>query len=535
MPDFRRIYKYAEENTAWYAGGLFITLALLVFLQTYYSGLAILSVVIGIGFAVLTVFRPLWTLAFLSVYLPFESFILKFIPDDIYIFARYFSELLIYALLAVVIWKRVTGEIKKVTTPIGLSFVLFLIVVLASAIVNFVSPTIAVLGLRQIIRFILVFFIVVYLRPPREYVAKLTAVLFLIVLFESGLGLLQAVVGEPLDILLLPSETRTFGEFTLTSGVAQTWESGSRVFATLGRYDRLGTFLAFFLIIATAMFYETEKKNKDRRSLIFLFLLGLPVLILTFSRSAWFGFLLGFLFIALWIKRDRKILIATVSIIVIIFSYLAYSGLMVRYLIDTPQQTLVERFFETFSYERWRSEYSGLGRLYWVVQTVTTVVPASPLFGFGPGQYGGGAVAALHNTRVYEKLSLPFGVYGTDGYIDNNWFSLWGETGTIGLAFYLWMYGALFYYFLNIYRRSKDDPFLRALSLGVASAMIAVALNAFLATFLEVRTLAFYLWLYCGFVVVLSQNRGHELRNSHEYTNNKVINCPSIKNIRNNL
>lgn len=37
--------------------------------------------------------------------------------------------------------------------------------------------------------------------------------------------------------------------------------------------------------------------------------------------------------------------------------------------------------------------------------------------------------------------------------------------------------------------------------------MLAVALNAFLATFLEVRTLAFYLWLYGGFIVVLGRQR----------------------------
>jgi O-antigen ligase len=260
--------------------------------------------------------------------------------------------------------------------------------------------------------------------------------------------------------------------------------------------------------LGAAFFYEYNKKNKkdeaDRKLALWLFLAGLPALVLTYSRSAWFGFLSSFLFIALWIKKDKRILVASISVAVLLFSYLLYSGLAVRYLIETPQQTVVERFFESFSYERWRGEYDGLGRLYWMVQTVTTVVPAAPLFGFGPGQYGGGAVAALNNTRVYEQLGLPFGVYGTDGYIDNNWFSLWGETGTIGLAFYLWMYLALFFFSLRLYRKSKDDSFVRAISLGFTAVMIAVALNAFLATFLETRTLAFYLWLYGGFVIALA-------------------------------
>lgn len=512
MPDFRRVYKHAEENTAWYAVGIFIVLAGLIALQTFYSGLTILSIVIGICFAVLTILRPLWTLAFVAVYLPFEPFILKFVPDEIYLFARYFSEVLIYFLCAVVVWRVASGQLKIKTTPINLPFVLFLVVAASSAVINFVEPSVAILGLRQIIRFILVFFVVVYLRPSRPFIQKLTLAMLAVVLFEAGLGIIQAVIGEPLDLLLLPSETRTFGEMVLTSGVAQTWESGTRVFATLGRYDRLGTFLAFFLIMASAILYEMRKGSDGVKKFVWTtVLVGLPALILTYSRSAWFGFLLGFLFIALWIKKDRRVLVASLSIIVLLISYLAYSGLAVRYLVDTPQQTAVERFFEAFSYERWRSEYYGLGRLYWIVQTVTTVVPASPLFGFGPGQFGGGAVAALGNTRVFEQLGLPFGVYGTDGYIDNNWFSLWGETGTLGLIFYLWMYFALFVFSLRVFRKSKDDPFVRALSLGFAAAMIAVALNAFLATFLEVRTLAFYLWLYGGFIISLSyENRARQ-------------------------
>ncbi|MFA6131763.1 MAG: O-antigen ligase family protein [Patescibacteria group bacterium] len=512
MPDFRGIYKNAEENTAWYAAGLFFLLAGLIALQSVYSGLTILSIVIGVCFVILTILRPLWTLAFVAVYLPFEPFVLKFVPDDIYVFARYFSEVLIYLLCAVVVWRAINGKLKIKSTPINLPFVLFLVVAISSAIINFVEPSIAILGLRQIIRFILIFFVVIYLRPDRSFVKKITLALLAVVLFEAGLGIVQAIIGEQLDLLLLPSETRTFGEMVLTSGVAQTWESGTRVFATLGRYDRLGTFLAFFLVIASAILYQMKKGSEIGKKFIWTtFVIGLPALVLTYSRSAWFGFLLGFLFIALWIKKDKKVLVASLSIVAILVGYLAYSGLMVSYLIDTPQQTIVERFYETFSYERWRGEYYGMGRLYWMVQTVTTVVPAAPLFGFGPGQYGGGAVAALNNTHVYEQLGLPFGVYGTDGYIDNNWFSLWGETGTLGLAFYIWMYLALFTYSLMAYRDTKNDPFLRALSLGFAAAMIAVALNAFLATFLEVRTLAFYLWLYGGFIVALSyENRARQ-------------------------
>jgi hypothetical protein len=504
MPDLRRIYQHAEEHMTAFVVALFVFLALLIFAQSFFSQPVVLAVVIGALALALAAYRPLAALAFLSVYLPLEPFLLTFVPDGAYVFARFLSEALIYVLVAVVVWKRFVGKMTPHPTPIGLPFVLFVVIAVSSTIINFVPPTVALLGLRQMLRFILVFFIVVHVSPSRTYVRRLTFAMFTIVLFEAGLGLTQAVVGEPLDLLLLPSETRTLGDFVLTPGVVQTWEPGTRVFATLGRYDRLGTFLTFFLLLGAAFLYES-KDRRDVRRFWWLFFLGVPALALTFSRSAWFGFLLGFFFMALLVKKDRRVLYATVACLGVLIGYLFYSGIAVGTLTDVPGQTVVERFFEAFSYERWRGEYEGLGRLFWIVQTVAVVVPAAPVFGFGPGQYGGGAAAALGNARAYDQLGLPFGVYGTDGYIDNNWFSLWGETGTLGLAFYLWMFLSLFVYTMRVYRSAKRDAFVRALSLGFAACMIAVALHAFLATFLEVRTLAFYLWLYGGFIVVLGK------------------------------
>jgi len=503
MVNLRAVYAHAEEHTTAYLFGLFALLTVCVVAQSLVSPFAIPALVIAVAFLIMSVRRPLWTLGFLAVWLPLESFALKFVPDDIYVFARYFSEGLVYLLCAIVLWRVISGNVKLRQTPIDLPIALFIVVLLASTIVNLVSPTVAVLGARQILRFILIFFVVVYLHPSRSFIRTMTAVMLAVLVVESGIGLLQPVVGEPLDQFLLPSEARTYGDLTLTAGVQQTWDYGSRIFATFGRYDRLGNFLYFFLLIAVGLLYEPSVR-KGRRELWWVFALGLPALLLTYSRASWFAFLLGFLFIGVWIKRDRRVLVAFLSFVIFVASYLAVSGLNVRFITEAPGQTLVERFYESFSYARWRGEYVGFGRVFWFVQTPLTVVPASPIFGFGPGQYGGGAVAALGNTIVYEKLGLPFGTFGTDGFIDNNWFSLWGETGTLGVAFYLWAYAALFVAAVRLYRRS-DDPFVRAVAIGYAAALLGVAFNAFTSLILETRTVAFYLWMYGGFIIVLTE------------------------------
>lgn len=481
-------------------GGFVLLALLLAFAVSPWKSLAAVVFLVVLAVAIA---RPGLIIAFLAVYTPFEPFLLKFVNDDLYLYARYFSEGLIYVLLASVAVRLLVRDKKFAATPIDIPFFFFLLVALTSIIVNAVPAVYGLLGVRQIVRFILLFFLTVYLDPDTAYIKRLTTWMLGIVAFEGVLGLLQSVVGGPLDRFLIPSERKFYESIQLTSGTEQFWSPGSRVFATLGRYDQLGTFLCFFFLLAIGLHYASRKKEERRRYLLPV-LVGAPALLLTLSRASWFGFALSFFLIGAILMKDWKVRFTYAGVVALAALYLAVTGLTVRYLIDYPEQTLTERFFEAFSYERWRGEYYGLGRLYWIVQTPLVVVRSSPLFGVGPGQYGGGAAAALGNTAVYERLNLPFGVYGTEGYIDNNWFSLWGETGTLGVLFYAWMLVALGRMALNVWRGSKD-PYVRGLALGYVGCVVAVAFQAFLATYFEVRTLALYLWLYGAFIYVLGR------------------------------
>jgi O-antigen ligase len=512
------IYKRTQEHMIFNFVALFVVLVFLIALQAIFSPALVLSGVFIACLVALTALRPHWALGLLAVYLPFESFILKFIPDDIYVFARYGSEVLIYLVAAVVIVRVLAGKRGYLSTRFDLPFLLFVGALVASALVNLVPPTIAILGLRQILRFMIVFFLVVQIAPSATFIKRLTWAMFGIVAFQALLGIFQAIIGEPLDAFLLSSEARNLGSISLTQGVEQFWDPGSRVFATLGRYDRLGNFLYFFLLIGSGFLF-TKELAKKITWLPWLFALAVPVLVLTYSRSSWFAFILGFLFIGLYLKKDRRVLAGLAAFLLFIFVVLGTSGLNVGLITEMPGQSLSERFYESFSYARWRGEYYGLGRVFWFVHTPLSVIPASPILGFGPGQFGGGAVSALHNTRVYEELGLPFGVFGTEGFIDNNWFSLWGEAGTLGMIFYLWLYVGLFVFSLRTARDAKD-PFTRALALGLCAVLIAIAFNAFTSTLLEIRTSAFYLWLYAGFVYVLGR-RGGGGGNSEQGTVNR--------------
>ncbi len=459
----------------------------------------VLAFFLGLALLVAVSARPLWMLAVLAVFIPIEPFALKFVPDELFVFAKYFSEVLIYLLLGSALLRQALSGERRSPTPLDLPFLLLVLVAVASAISNFSDPAVAILGTRQIIRFMLLFFAVALLAPPRAYLRRLVVALFALVALESLLGVLQAATLGAIDPFLLPSENRFYNSLALTGGTQQFWAPGQRVFATLGRYDQLGTFLCFFLLLLSGWMYEIRKGRWIRYA--FALFAGISfALVLTYSRASWFGFLLGFLYIAVRMKKDKRVLTAFLAAIALIAGYTFYSGVVVRSLTDLPEQTVLARLLEAFSYERWRGEYYGYGRVYWMLNTPLRIVTAAPVFGHGPGTYGGGAAAVLGSTEVYDRLGLPFGVYGTEGYIDNNWFSLWGEIGTLGLALYVWMFSLLFRSAHAAYRGSKD-PLMRGLALGYLGATIAFALQAFLGTYLEVRTISLYFWMFGAFIV----------------------------------
>lgn len=501
--NLRATFQKSDEYTRVAIVALFGSTLLAIISSIFFSPQIVFTILLGVIVIFASFFRPTLVLGFLLFYLPFEPFLLKWVGDGAYIYVKYGSELIIYLLVVCVIWKRISGQIRFKQSPLDIPFLLLVLLCIVSALVNWLPIMTAMLGIRQIIRFIFLFFITLNLDVSSRWIRNVLFGLFGVLALQVFLGYMQTLFGGTLDSFLLPSVVRTFGDIQVSGGTEQFWDPGQRIFGTLGRYDILGTFMAFFMLMLVSILYE-PKLVKYRKILSVLLAVSIPALALTYSRSAWFGFVLGFLFISLWAKKDKRVLIGAIVGVSIIVLYLTFSGLVVDRLLEVSGQNITERFFEAFSYERWRSEYYGLGRLYWIVQTIFAVIPSAPLFGHGPAMYGGGAVAALGDSSVYDSLGLPFGVYGTGGYIDNNWFSLWGEIGTIGLLSYLWMYGIVFWTGIKTWRKSQK-PFTRALSLAVAATTIAIALNAFLATFLEVRTLAPYLWVMAAIVILLSQ------------------------------
>ena len=246
---------------------LILCFLLLIALTSLSIGVGVFCVGISIYCAIR---KPKWLLLFLVAYIPFEPFLLKFVSQDFYVFARYGSEAIIYLLFVVLVFKKITYlKLPTINYQLLTIFAILLLISLLSLIINMVPLDVGVLGLRQIFRFILLFFVVLMISETGSRIKsgmtegafqrKFFGILFGIVLIQSILGIGQALTGGRLDEFLLPNDRKVIGSIQLTTGTKQFWEHGQRVFGTMGRYDQLGSFLAIMLLMIVAFLYEQKR------------------------------------------------------------------------------------------------------------------------------------------------------------------------------------------------------------------------------------------------------------------------------------
>jgi len=90
--------------------------------------------------------------------------------------------------------------------------------------------------------------------------------------------------------------------------------------------------------------------------------------------------------------------------------------------------------------------------------------------------------------------------WGTEA-IHNDFLNMWVSYGTLALLLYLWLYVAILRNFINSYRSSKNQ-FIRGLSVGLAAALIAYAVNAFYHNLMDTIPL---LWILAGFSLAVAK------------------------------
>jgi O-antigen ligase len=193
------------------------------------------------------------------------------------------------------------------------------------------------------------------------------------------------------------------------------------------------------------------------------------VIFFTFSRSAWLGLFIGLLVIFVVFKK--KLICAAPLVFLLLLN-------------DKIKTRLTVIFTGTY----WFS--SSLDGRLWAINNGLYLFEKYPLFGTGPGTYGG-KLALNYASPIYLE-----GIQ--NGYVplyftDNQWLQLLIQSGFFCTVIFVLFILAMFYYLLVRYNKTKN-----VLNLGILGAFVSFLVAGVFGNVLEFGAIAVPMGIILG-------------------------------------
>jgi len=465
----------------------------------YFSPQLALGVVLGLAAVLYFSNRIQHLLYFLVFYLPLEEFALKWVDYSIYPALRYGLELVIYATLFKVILEKLARNQKIVSSPIDLPLLLLAGLGLISTFLNGLPILAGVLGLRPLLRYAALFYLILNSNLSKESLPRFFRTILIIATLEVGIGLTQYFIGEPANLFLRPKDSLIADRLVNALSTSQDLFAGQKIFATLGRYNLLGGFLACVLLLLLA--YRMEKGSFSFNQKL---LLGgaLPAFLLTYSRLSWVGFLAGLLTL-LFIKKKSKIILG-LGLVGFALMMTFSSGTTSVYQSEV-RGSLKDRILGPFSSDYWNVSSSSQ-RLFVASEVASNISGAGLLIGYGPGTMGSLLSKLEEGVSRLSELGDPMqlSIVG-----DVGWISLLGQVGLLGLALFVWLLIALFRAMLQSYRHT-DHFWVKSLALSTIGYVVAMVVMNFFGSPFESRVSSAYFWVMAGCILKFKTDETRE-------------------------
>ncbi|MFT9867396.1 O-antigen ligase family protein [Bacillus mobilis] len=441
--------------------------------------------IIFIPFLIVFILKPKLWIYFLAVYLPFETVILNFIPGDLVTIVRYGTEFFSYIVLIPLIFKYIRLG-KRISLNKGDKFLLFFIAAcILTALINQVSIEIFTLGLRWLIRYVVVYCIIKLLDWNLIQIRRLIHFILGIGFIVEVIGILQYFFRGTLDQILAP---KVLDLDFITIEVTQA-DSKFAIFSTMGRYGEYGYLLTVITIMLLAKLFVGDKRTYTK---IFM-LLSVVSVLLCYARQVVLGLVIAFILAALFMKElkinKNKLIFSLLSGLIVVLLFIGFGNMSLGQ--GSINEGLSSRYFSMFSGQYLKDDFEGQGRLYFWTEVNGTFLSTKPLLGYGVGMYGT-RPAIQYDTSVYENLGIPI-KFSMDVY----WTSILGQVGLIGVISLLGIYISFYKLSINLYKKSKNN-ISRMYCLINIMLIIAVLFQSFFGSNLSDRYQAFYIWLFFG-------------------------------------
>lgn len=425
---------------------------------------------------------------FLTGYVAFEEFVLKFLPvsDAVYSYLRFLGELLIYVAFGKLVIHKLHRGIPFVKTPIDLPVIGFYVVVLLSMVINR-SPLIGSLyNIRPFARYVVLFYLVVNSSLSEKRIATVLRIILGIGIAQIAVGIAQWFGDSTLYDFFLPREsTLDVAGFTKEFRLLEVGREIGSIYGTLGDTVIYGVFMILVLVIYLSRIRRLEYLN----------LLGAVILLFfiarSYSRAATFSALLAggawFYFHHGW-KKTLRLALATVLIFGILLAVV--NPFSLEYINPRKARVgLVGNVTGVFSGSYVRvAQKQRLGAL---IGNVPTVLLNKPILGYGADQN-----STIERLNM-SKRSFLFKVLSKEGFKDVYWVAILCFYGVLGLGLFTLIFFRLFTAALNLYKRTVSRY-----TKEIAMIMLClVAVTVFLLFFnrtLEFRGYGFYFWLCAG-------------------------------------
>ncbi|MYB92294.1 hypothetical protein F4054_19490 [Candidatus Poribacteria bacterium] len=437
---------------------------------------------------------------FLTGYVAFEEFILKFLPvsDTLYSYLRFVGEILIYVAFGKRVIHKLHRGIPFVKTAIDLPVIGFYTVVLLSILVNG-SPLMGSLyNVRPLARYIVLFYLVVNSSLSERKIETFLRIILGIGIFQLTAGVIQWIGGPAAFDFFLPREsTLNIGGFTKEYRLLEIGREIGSVYGTLGDTVIYGVFMILVFIIYLSRIRRLEYLNLLGAVVLFFFIARSYSRAATFSAllagGAWYYFHFG------W-KKTLRLACATALAFGLLLTVVNPFNL--EYINPRKARVgLVGNVTGVFSGDYVRiAQKQRLGAL---IGNVPTVLVNKPILGYGADQN-----SAIEGLNMSQR-SFLLKVLGKEGFKDVYWVAILCFYGVLGLVFFALIFYQLFRAAFNLYKRSVSTSFAGArdvissrVTQRIANIMLClVAVTVFLLFFnrtLEFRGYGFYFWLCAG-------------------------------------
>lgn len=448
-------------------------------------------------------FRFSTLIILLAAYMPFENMILKYlpVPDSVYGFLRFGSEVVIYFLFIIMLMSNGLRGRLLLRTPIDRSLLSFLAIAVFSMFWNHAPIAASLIGMRDLMRYVFLFYIVANIDFPSSSVRRLIYVLIMIAGFQGILVAYQHFFG--IDQIWYPRATtlNIAGHSTTFKLLKDTYQGGRELGSGIGTFGDtvpMGNFMLYMVAIFAACFCGLLPMKRDTWMLFSVFyVLAIFALFCSYSRiSILLGIILVPLvyFLAGRMKAFTPIVLGAFFLILVIIGYKAV----------TPAQSLkssyinpkfeyanpIENVMQAFT-DQYVSRSSSSSRGFIIENVIIPMLKSTNFVGYGPDP----ETSLMKLATRDLPANIPF--ENVMNVADVYWLSIFTCYGLIGGLLFISILITLFLVSMRVYRKS-DDTYYKIIAVAfAASIIIAFPYTIIIRTFVF-RIYAFYFWFFAG-------------------------------------